>query len=142
MLVSAEIDRNNGVVRTTASGLLTKADRIAHIETIWCDRSIANFDEIVDARDADVSALTAADLAAIVNSGVVYDPASDPRLALCVDSELAFGLARLDEPDGELTERRYRPRSSGTGGMPTNVSKLPSIASQLCASSVKIFIEG
>ena len=95
MLVSAEIDRNNGVVRTTASGLLTKADRIAHIETIWCDRSIANFDEIVDARDADVSTLTVADLAAIVNSGVVYDPASDPRLALCVDSELAFGLARM-----------------------------------------------
>ncbi|MFP6782402.1 MAG: hypothetical protein VCB59_11975, partial [Gammaproteobacteria bacterium] len=31
------------------------------------------------------------------------------------------------KPSGELTERRYRPRSSGTGGMPTNVSKLPSI---------------
>ena len=95
MPVSAKIDRNNEVVRTTASGLLTKADFIAHIETIWYDRSIANFDEIVDARDADVSALTAADLAAIVNSGVVYDPASDPRLALCVDSELTFGLARM-----------------------------------------------
>lgn len=95
MTVSAEIDRENRVVHTTASGLLTKAEFIAHIESTWRDPSIASYDEIVDARQADVSQLSAADLSAIVNSGVVYDPDCEPRLALCVDSELAFGLARM-----------------------------------------------
>ena len=101
MPVTAETDRNKRVVRTTATGLLSKSDFIAHIEQTSGDVSIGSYDEIVDTRDADVSPLSGADLTAIANSGVAYDSSSEPRLALCVSYELAFGLARMFGTMGE-----------------------------------------
>lgn len=95
MPVSATIDRDARLVFTTATGVLTRDDFIAHIANTWSDGSIVSFHEIVDARTADASGLSADDLAAIVNSGVEFDPDSSPRLALCVSSELAYGLGRM-----------------------------------------------
>ncbi|MFT4564381.1 MAG: hypothetical protein ACI9BW_004144 [Gammaproteobacteria bacterium] len=95
MPVAAKIDIAARIVRTTASGLLSRADFVTHNETTWCDEAIAGFDEIVDATSADAPQLSATDLAEIVNSGVTFDPNNEARLAVCVDCELAYGLGRM-----------------------------------------------
>jgi hypothetical protein len=68
---------------------------VKHIENTWSDASIAGFDEIVGVTNADVSQLSSADLAQIVGSVVNYDRGNKARLAICVNSELAYGLGRM-----------------------------------------------
>ena len=80
---------------TTAVGKVSKADFMAHIEQVWGDPAVAGFDELIDVSQADLSALSTEDIAGIVKSGVSVDLASPSKLALCVSTELSYGLGRM-----------------------------------------------
>jgi len=95
MPVSAVINRSERVVITTAVGRLVKSEFIEHIRSVWTDPGLAGFDELIDATRADASQLSAKDLSDLVNSGVSHDATRNSRLALCVSSELAYGLGRM-----------------------------------------------
>lgn len=95
MPVTAEIDKAARLVVTTATGRVSKPDFVAHIEGVWRDADVAGFDELIDVTEADVSGLSADDLAALVKVGVSVDLATSSRLALCVSSELGYGLSRM-----------------------------------------------
>ncbi len=95
MAVKAEIDILARLVVTTGTGRLTKADFVMHITEVWSDPAIAGFDELIDIIDADVSALSGDDIAALVKSGVSVDATAASKLALCVGTELGYGLGRM-----------------------------------------------
>lgn len=95
MPLSVDIDYAARLVVTTASGPLHKADFVAHIENVWSDKALGGFDEIIDVSLADVSALSRQDLSDLANTGVSLDFGNAARLALCVSSDLGFGLGRM-----------------------------------------------
>ena len=95
MPITAEIDKFARLVVTTGTGQLTKTDFLAHIDVVWSDPAIVGFDELIDTFNADLSALTSEDIAALVKSGVSIDSAISSKLTLCVGTELGYGLGRM-----------------------------------------------
>lgn len=108
MPVTETIHDDARLVHTVATGVLTRDDFIDHIERTWRGKPIADYDEIVDATTADASQLTAEDLLAIVNSGVEFDPEMTPKLALCVSSDLAYGIGRMFGSMREVHDKNAR----------------------------------
>ena len=95
MPVTETILHDLQLVHTVAAGKVTRDDFMAHMERTWSSREIADYDEIVDATTADASLLSQEDLIEIINFGVEYDSEKMRKLALCVNSDLEFGIGRM-----------------------------------------------
>ena len=108
MPVTETVHDDIRLVHTVATGVLTRDDFIDHIKRTWRGNAISDYDEIVDATAADASHLTADDLLAIVNSGVEFDPDDMPKLALCVSSDLAYGIGRMFSSMREVHDKNAR----------------------------------
>ena len=108
MPVTETVDVQNRLVHTVATGLVTRDEFMAHIERTWTDGQFSDCDEIVDAMSADASQLSHEDVIAIINSGVEFDGEEMPKLALCVNSDLEYGIGRMFGTMRELHDKNSR----------------------------------
>lgn len=97
MPISYEIDTRLGLIRTTATGVLTDADLVAHKRALASDPRIKpGMRELSDVRGVEQLEVTLAGIGTLVSMDA--EPAAmfdDYRLAIVASTDVVFGMARL-----------------------------------------------
>ncbi len=97
MPISYEIDTRLGLIRTTAMGVLTDADLVAHKRALASDPRIKpGMRELSDVRGVEQLEVTLAGIGTFVSMDA--EPAAMPddyRLAIVASTDVVFGMARL-----------------------------------------------
>ncbi len=90
-----KIDRENRLVMTTASGVFTLADILAHEEKLRLDPDFdPSFSQLLDASHITKLEITSEHIRRLAQDSL-FSP--DSRRALLVSNDAAFGLARMFE---------------------------------------------
>jgi hypothetical protein len=88
-----KIDKERKLVMSTAAGVLTLSDGLAHQEKLLKDPDFSpNFSQLLDFTHATKIDLTAEDVRRLAQR-TIFSP--DSRRSILVRSELGFGLARM-----------------------------------------------
>jgi hypothetical protein len=90
-----KIDKDHGIVMTTASGVLTLADGLAHQEKILNDPEFdPSFSQLLDFTQVTRIELRSEDVRTLARRSI-FSP--DSRRAILVRDSLAYGMARMFE---------------------------------------------
>jgi hypothetical protein len=95
MPLSYVIDKHRGLVTSTASGVLTYSDIVAHQEGLKSDPDFdPKFDQLFDGTAVTKIELTAGEIQTVARQKLF---AAGSRQAFATSSEFAYGMARMFE---------------------------------------------
>ena len=102
------IDPGRHQIRVALSGVVTREDLRAYFENVRSNPR-AELDELIDLTEADPSAITSDQIAAIAHAAREIEPGTRAaRVAIVAPGDVAFGLARMYEAQQDRLSNTIR----------------------------------
>jgi hypothetical protein len=100
------IDRERRIVFATATNILSEEDVFAYQRSVWSDRDLTGYDEVVDLGPVERLVVSSGDrVRAFAELASAMDvPGVSSRLAIVASSDLTYGFARMFETYREMNQ--------------------------------------